>query len=99
MEQDPDLHTWLDFPANKGKATWLAEQLGCTKAAVSFWRDDGVPLHRIPEVSRVLGGAVSEAAMLRHAMARKVAKQKEQQPEAQDVQVTGPGALDEVEAR
>ncbi len=90
MKDDaPDLHAWLDLPENKGKATWLAEQLGCSKAAVSFWRDDGVPLHRIPEVAKLLEGRVSEAAMLRHAMACKVAKASPAGP------ATGPGELDE----
>lgn len=66
-----DLHTWLDLPENKGKATWLAEQLECSKGAVSFWRDDGVPLHRIPLIVELTEGAVTADAMLKHALACK----------------------------
>lgn len=68
-----DLHTWLDLPANKGKATWLAAQLGRSKTAVSLWRYEGVPLQLIPVISGLTGGLVSEDAMLRHAMRAKTA--------------------------
>lgn len=64
-----NLHEWLDLPENAGKATWLAAQLGRTKGAVSIWRDQGVPLGLMQEVSDLTGGAVSVDAMLRHALA------------------------------
>lgn len=63
-----ELHKWLDLPANKGKAKWLAEQLGRSKTAVSLWRDEGVPLPLIPTIARLTEGAATEDAMLRHAM-------------------------------
>jgi hypothetical protein len=69
-----ELHTWLDQPENKGRAAWLAEQLGRSKAAVSLWRDEGVPLHLIPKISALTFGAVTESAMLHHAMGCKADK-------------------------
>ena len=61
-----DLHTWLD--ENKGRAAWLAEQLGRSKTAVSLWRDQGVPLPLIPKVAALTENAVTAEAMLLHAM-------------------------------
>ena len=61
-----DLHTWLD--ENKGRAAWLAEQLGRSKTAVSLWRDQGVPLPLIPRVAALTENAVTPEAMLMHAM-------------------------------
>jgi len=66
-----DLHTWLDRPENAGKAAWLAEQLGRSKAAVSLWRTEGVPMPLITRVAEVTGGAVSIDSMLRHALSCK----------------------------
>lgn len=63
-----ELHEWLALPENKGKATWLAQQVGRTKAAVSFWRDEGVPLHLIPRVVELSEGACTAEAMLQHAL-------------------------------
>lgn len=68
-----DLHTWLDLPENHGKAVWLAEQLDRSKTAVSLWRDVGVPLPLIPQVSKLTNGVVTEEAMLRHALTCKTA--------------------------
>lgn len=62
-----DLHTWLDLPRNKGKAHWLSKQLGRSKAAVSLWRTEGVPLGLIPKVAALCDGVTAEA-MLAHAM-------------------------------
>ena len=64
-----DLHTWLDRPENKGKATWLADQFGINKAAVSFWRESGVPLERMQRVHELTDGAVTVADMVAHKMA------------------------------
>jgi hypothetical protein len=69
-----ELHTWLDLPENEGKATWLADELGCSKTAVSLWREHGVPLWRIPKIVALTEGAATEEAMLRHAMRCRVAK-------------------------
>lgn len=66
-----ELHSWLDRPENKGKATWLAEQLDRSKTAVSLWRDEGVPLPLIQRIAELTGGQVTVDAMLRHAMACK----------------------------
>lgn len=68
-----DLHTWLDKPENKGKAVWLAAELGRSKTAVSLWRDEGVPLPLIPKIVALTGGAVTESDMLRHALHCKTA--------------------------
>lgn len=68
-----DLHDWLDLPENKGKAAWLAEQIGRSKTAVSLWRDEGVPLALIPKIAALTGGAVNENDMLHHAMRAKAA--------------------------
>lgn len=65
-----DLHTWLDKPENKGRAAWLADQFNIERAAVSFWRDAGVPLDRMERVQELTGGAVTVAAMLAHKMSR-----------------------------
>ena len=70
---ETDLHTWLDLPENKGKAAWLAAQLGRSKTAVSLWRDEGVPLPLIPAIARLTDGAVTEEGMLRHALRCKAA--------------------------
>ena len=67
------MHTWLDRPENSGKAILLAKQLGRSKTAVSLWRKTGVPLPLIPKIAALTGGAVTEMAMLKHAMACKVA--------------------------
>lgn len=67
-----NLHEWLDKPENAGKAVWLASQLGRSKTAVSLWRGDGVPLPLIPKIVELSGGEVTEDAMLRHSMARKI---------------------------
>ena len=68
-----ELHEWLDKPENKGKASWLAEQLGRSKTAVSLWRDEGVPLPLIPQVANMTGGQVTEDDLLRHALRCKAA--------------------------
>lgn len=67
-----ELHAWLD--AEKGRASWLAEQTGRGRAAVSLWRTEGVPLAMIPRVAELSGGAVSEDEMLRHAMQCRLAR-------------------------
>ncbi len=61
-----ELHEWLD--AEKGRAVWIAEKIGRSKAAVSLWRDEGVPLPLIPRIADITAGQVSEVEMLRHAM-------------------------------
>lgn len=61
-----DLHQWLD--AEDGRATWLASALKRSKAAVSLWRRQGVPLPLIAKVAELTDGAVTEDAMLRHAL-------------------------------
>lgn len=68
-----DLHTWLDKPENKGKAAWLATELGRSKTAVSLWRDEGVPLPLISRIVALTDGAVTEGGMLKHALQCKTA--------------------------
>lgn len=72
-----ELHTWLDLPENKGKATELAIQLGRTKGAVSLWREQGVPIVLFDAIVEFSGGAVTTDAMLKHAIAcRQAAAEK-----------------------
>lgn len=70
-----DLHTWLD--AEAGRATALASSLGIGKAAVSFWRDGGVPLVHMERVASLTDGAVTVADMVEHAIACKQARRTE----------------------
>jgi DNA-binding transcriptional regulator YdaS (Cro superfamily) len=65
-----ELHTWLDKPKNKGKTTWLADQLGLTKSAVSQWRANGVPMPYMMAIEQLTGGAVKQGAMLKHKLQR-----------------------------
>lgn len=69
-----ELHQWLDQPENAGKAAWLADQLARSKAAVSLWRTEGVPMPLMQRVSDLTGGAVAVDAMLKHALACKSSK-------------------------
>jgi len=69
-----ELHTWLEQPENSGKAAWLAEQLGRSKAAVSLWRTEGVPMPLMRRVSDLTAGVVSVESMLSHALCCKTAK-------------------------
>ena len=62
-----ELHTWLDEEA--GRATALAALLGIGKAAVSLWRDAGVPLLHMGLVSEFSEGAVSVSDMVAHTIA------------------------------
>lgn len=64
-----DLHTWLDAPENAGKAAWLADQLDRSKAAVSLWREAGVPLEHMPRIQELTGGAVTIDDMVAHKLA------------------------------
>ena len=70
-----NLNEWLD--GQPGRSTWLAEQLSVTKAAVSQWRDSGVPLYRIPRVAELTNNEVTEAEMLTAAMQASLARKEE----------------------
>ena len=50
-----------------GRARRLAEFLGCSKTAVSLWRENGVPMDRMQLASAFTDGAVTVDDMLRHA--------------------------------
>lgn len=72
-----NLHTWLDRPENRGQAKALAAHLGVSGTAVSFWRDNGVPLGHMTEVVKFSKGAVKVQSMVDHAIAaRAKTKQK-----------------------
>lgn len=71
---DMELHEWLDKPENSGKAAWLASQLSRSKAAVSLWRTEGVPMPLMHHVSALSGGVVTIKDMLQHALACKTSK-------------------------
>lgn len=77
-----DLHTWLDM--QDGRATWLADQFGINKAAVSFWRTAGVPLDRMKRVEELTEGAVTVAAMVEHKMACAKPRAAAQQPSSSE---------------
>jgi hypothetical protein len=70
-----NLHTWLD--SEKGRTVWLAEKMGRTPAAVSFWRNNGVPLPLIPRVAELTGHAVTTDEMLRFAMEKRTGESSE----------------------
>lgn len=61
-----DLHTWLDL--ERGRAVKLAEHLGAKKAAVSLWRQNGVPIEYMPRITEYTAGAVTESDMVAHAI-------------------------------
>ena len=68
------LHVWL--AAEKGRASWLAKELGRSKTAISLWKADGVPLPLIPTVARLTRGKVTEESMLRHTMNAQLQRRK-----------------------
>lgn len=70
-----DLHTWLD--KEKGRSSWLAEQLGLTKAAVSLWRSGGVPLAYMARIAFLTEGAVTIEEMVLHAAQRRAGNSAE----------------------
>jgi hypothetical protein len=63
------LNTWLD--AEKGRTSWIADQMGRTPAAVSQWRISGVPVPLISRVAELTGYAVTADEMLRFSMQQK----------------------------
>ena len=67
-----ELHRWLD--AEPGRATWLADNLGRSKTAVSLWRDEGVPMLLMKRIEELTEGAVTVAAMFDHAVRCKTSK-------------------------
>lgn len=66
-----ELHDWLDL--ERGRAVKLAESLGASKAAVSLWRQNGVPIEFMPDIVSHTAGAVTEADMVAHAIRRRTA--------------------------
>jgi hypothetical protein len=64
-----ELHQWLD--AAPGRAAWLAQHLGRSKAAVSLWRDAGVPMDLMQQIADLSDGVVTIDAMLRHAWSQR----------------------------
>lgn len=61
-----ELHSWLD--KERGRAIKLAETLGASKAAVSLWRQNGVPIEFMPAIVAHTDGAVTAADMVAHAV-------------------------------
>lgn len=62
-----ELIEWLD--AERGRSLALAEHMGKSRAAVTFWRTDGVPLKLMRKVSAFTDGVVSVEGLMRHALA------------------------------
>ena len=62
-----DLTTWL--AAEKGRATALASHFGVTPAAVSQWKQNGVPVANMKAVREFTGGEVTLDEMVPDAKA------------------------------
>lgn len=58
---------WLD--AERGRSTALATHMGKSKAAITLWRTEGVPIPHIREVSAYSGNCVTVPELLDHALA------------------------------
>lgn len=59
------LSDWLD--AERGRSLALATHLDRSKAAVSLWRTDGVPMPLMAAVAAFTDGKVSLEELLMHA--------------------------------
>lgn len=70
-----ELHQWLD--QERGRALALCDSLGFKKAAVSLWRDNGVPIEHMEAIVAHTDGAVTVEAMVAHAVARRAANAAE----------------------
>lgn len=55
---------WLDAKDGRGRLTALAAHFGLTQGAVSQWRGNGVPTHRMKAVRDFTGGAVTLEEMI-----------------------------------
>lgn len=58
---------WLD--AERGRSLALATHMGKSKAAITLWRKDGVPMPLMREVSAFTGNDVTVQELLDHALA------------------------------
>ena len=65
------LAQWLS--EESGRTSAMALRFGITLSAVSQWRDNGVPVDRMADVSQITGGAVTIEDMVRERATRKVA--------------------------
>ena len=63
-----DLNTWLE--AEKGRAAALATHFNVTKAAVSQWKGNGVPVAHMKAGRDFTGGAVTLEEMVPAAISR-----------------------------
>lgn len=66
------LSTWLE--AEKGRAAAMAAHFGKTRAAISQWKTDGVPLAHMKAVREFTGGAVTLEEMVPESPAPAVEK-------------------------
>jgi DNA-binding transcriptional regulator YdaS (Cro superfamily) len=57
-----DLSTWLD--SEIGRATALAAHFGVSRAAVTQWRTNGVPVVKMKALRDFTGGAVTLEEMV-----------------------------------
>ena len=69
-----NLHEWLD--EESGRAKWLAEKLGAKPAAVSLWRDNGVPITYMVQIADLTACAVTVVDMVVHASHRRAENKK-----------------------
>lgn len=63
-----NLHEWLDQAGTTVRAKDVAERLNVSKAAVSLWRDYGVPMKHMAAIESLSGGQVKTLDMLKHAL-------------------------------
>ena len=66
-----NFNDWLD--SERGRVAMVAEHFGITSGAVSQWKDEGVPVGRILDVSLLTCGVVSPEEMLKFRNERRAA--------------------------
>lgn len=64
-----DFSTWLD--QERGRLVAVADHFGVTKSAVSQWRTEGVPPHRMKALRDFTDGAVTLEEMVPESAAPK----------------------------
>lgn len=62
-----ELKDWLEAEGERGRQSALAVHCKVSPAAVSQWKDDGVPVTQMEAVRDFTDAAVSIEAMVKHA--------------------------------
>lgn len=71
---------WLE--AERGRSQALATHMERSKAAITLWREFGVPMRHMREVSAFTDGKVTVQELLDHALACSEKRQDKLQTEA-----------------